>query len=259
MLKQKNGGFRSILRTIPTGDFILALWDWKGGVAGKLFIILIAFIGLIIYSRFKDKEPSHTNSFNGNSNAINAPITQANQSSNVVVKHDSDNSTQSVGSNNSGPIAQANGNSNTVILNPTTVSGVSIYGGNNIIGGSGNTQSNIFNFTLVETNSGGSIEATINGDWVSQTKNDDGKYSTLFRVNIIASQPVRNISFIALGDGVESVQVDSTSGMTTLRHVSGDGGNVFAYRRIGTIDPDDYNVVITSTNAGPIRLQIRKE
>jgi hypothetical protein len=69
---------RNLLGTFDGGKFILALWDWEGGVVGKLLILLLAVAAGIIYFHYANSPPSQTISFTGNSNSISGPLTMGN-------------------------------------------------------------------------------------------------------------------------------------------------------------------------------------
>jgi hypothetical protein len=100
------------LQKAPGGEFLVALWDWEGGIMGKIVIIAIA--ALLIYLRFSNQQPSQTAS---TANSSNSPATLINGSPSATVNNNSGNSTASVGGNNSGIIASQSGTGNTMVNN----------------------------------------------------------------------------------------------------------------------------------------------
>jgi hypothetical protein len=104
---------RSVLQELPWGKFVLALWDWKGGIMGRILLIIAAITAVLVYWHFTNRQPLQAVTLKGNSNA---PILLANSSSNVTVKNNSENPTYNV-SGNSGIVTFGQTGSNMLIVN----------------------------------------------------------------------------------------------------------------------------------------------
>jgi hypothetical protein len=83
--QKKKGGFRDVLLNAPGGKFVLAFWDWKAGIGGKLIAAIIMIIGGLVwlYFHLHSQQASQSVTTTGK----NAPVTiqTANAMSNSTV------------------------------------------------------------------------------------------------------------------------------------------------------------------------------
>jgi hypothetical protein len=102
-------GWRDVISAFPPGKAFVALWDWEGGLVGRIILVLVVGVTLyVLYGLQAHKADSHNQTAVSNT----APTIQVNQSSNTGVNVNSAPVTQSVGPNNSGQVAQFNNSPN---------------------------------------------------------------------------------------------------------------------------------------------------
>jgi hypothetical protein len=105
MLNKPKGDLRGVFQSLPYGNLILAVWDYKGGLARKI-ILVVALVGsLLIYNHLTMEKPSTastvTNTSKTSSTIINQStgVTSVNNSGNVTF-HNLGNAINQLGTNN---------------------------------------------------------------------------------------------------------------------------------------------------------------